>query len=103
MSRNPSCSITKSSLAEAVSEAVPGLDLKQASAVVNSIVDTIKLGLAKGDEVLISGFGKFVVLEKRARPGRNPRTGQSVNIEARKVTKFRPSDVLKNVLNERIA
>ena len=56
--------------------------------------------LAQGEKVKISGFGNFVVREKHARKGRNPQTGQEILLEARRVLTFKPSLVLKNVLNE---
>ena len=95
-------SITRSALSNAVISAVEGISGDTANSIVDIIIDTIKSGLSKGDEVLISGFGKFVVLDKKARPGRNPRTGEAVNIQARRVTKFRPSDVLRNIINDKI-
>lgn len=75
------------------------LTLKEANAVVDNIIDTMRETLAKGEEVKISGFGKFVVHSKNARTGRNPQTGEPVHISARRVVKFRPSDVLKELLN----
>ena len=63
-------------------------------------VELIKDTLAEGDKVKISGFGNFVVREKNARKGRNPQTGQEILLDARRVLTFKPSLVLKNVLNE---
>jgi integration host factor subunit alpha len=56
--------------------------------------------LAEGDKIKISGFGNFVVRDKRARPGRNPQTGEAITISERKVLTFKPSQVLKSALNE---
>jgi len=60
----------------------------------------MKETLAEGEKVKISGFGNFVVREKNARKGRNPQTGQEILLDARRVLTFKPSLVLKNVLNE---
>jgi integration host factor subunit alpha len=53
-----------------------------------------------GEKVKFSGFGNFVVREKNARKGRNPQTGEEIQLEARRVLTFKPSLVLKNILNE---
>lgn len=95
-------SVTRVVLAEKVAASIPNMTTKDATKVVDSILDTIKESLAKGQEVMISGFGKFVVLDKAERMGRNPQTGEAVKIEARRVLKFRPSDVLKKDINKRL-
>jgi integration host factor subunit alpha len=68
---------------------------------VESILETIKNSLANGEDVLISGFGKFVVLDKRERRGRNPQTGDDLMLGARKVVRFRWSEVLREKMNGR--
>ena len=55
--------------------------------------------LAEGEKIKISGFGNFVVREKKPRPGRNPQTGTEITIDARRVLTFKPSPVLKQALN----
>jgi integration host factor subunit alpha len=55
--------------------------------------------LADGEKIKISGFGNFVVRNKRARPGRNPQTGSAIIISERRVLTFKPSQVLKDALN----
>ncbi len=95
-------SVTRVVLAEKVAAAHPEMTTKDATKIVDSVLDTIKDALSKGSEVMISGFGKFVVLDKKSRMGRNPQTGQPVEIAARKVLKFRPSDVLKVLINKSI-
>ena len=67
--------------------------------IVESFFDIIKSELEKGNPVMISGFGKWTVKSKKARIGRNPKTGEDVTIEARKVVTFRPSAVLRDDLN----
>ncbi len=73
--------------------------VRDAGVVFDCIIDQITASLADGNEVLLSGFGKFVVQDKTARMGRNPRTNQPVPISARRVMRFRPSDNLKAILN----
>ena len=72
---------------------------KDASEVVDTVFEMIKSRLEQGEKVKLSGFGNFVVHEKRPRKGRNPQTGESMEISARRVLTFRPSQVLKNDLN----
>jgi len=64
--------------------------------IVNTVFEIICDELARGNEVLFSGFGKWYVLEKRARRGRNPKTGESLTICARKTVKFRSSQLLRD-------
>lgn len=67
----------------------------QASTAVNALIDAIQDALAKGDEVTISGFGSFRVVERAAREGRNPRSGEPMTIAARKSPAFRAGTQLK--------
>ena len=72
----------------------------QATAAVNAVFSTIENALADGDEVAISGFGTFRVVERAAREGRNPRTGGPMTIEARRSPAFRPGAHLKRAVGE---
>ena len=90
--------MTKAELIEAVYSKV-GISKKESADLVEMIFDTMKDTLSKGEKIKISGFGNFVVREKRSRMGRNPQTGESMEISARKVLTFRPSQVLKHDLN----
>jgi integration host factor subunit alpha len=90
--------MTKAELIEAVYSKV-GISKKESADLVEMIFDTMKDTLSKGQKIKISGFGNFVVREKRSRMGRNPQTGESMEISARRVLTFRPSQVLKNDLN----
>jgi integration host factor subunit alpha len=72
---------------------------KQARDVVETVFNTLKDILAKGDQVEIRGFGKFVIREKNTRVGRNPRTGEDAQITARKVVTFKPSKNFRNIVN----
>ena len=67
--------------------------------IVETVFDTIKTTLERGEKIKIPGFGNFVVRDKNSRTGRNPQTGQEITITARRVLTFKPSQVLKNSLN----
>ena len=67
--------------------------------VVESFFDIIKEELAKGEEVMISGFGKWSVKKKKPRVGRNPKTGEEMTIDARTVVTFKCSDSLRSKIN----
>lgn len=90
--------MTKAELIEAVYTKV-GISKKESADLVELVFDTMKNTLSNGEKIKISGFGNFVVREKRSRMGRNPQTGESMEISARRVLTFRPSQVLKNDLN----
>jgi integration host factor subunit alpha len=91
--------MTKADIIEAVYEKVGGFSKKEASEIVESVFKTVKQTLATGEKIKISGFGNFVVRAKKARIGRNPQTGEEITISERRVLTFKPSQVLKNVLN----
>ncbi len=91
--------MTKAEIVEQIYERV-GFSKKEAAELVEKVFHIIKETLAEGEKVKISGFGNFVVREKNARKGRNPQTGQEILLEARRVLTFKPSLVLKNILNE---
>jgi len=76
-----------------------GLSKKESARVVESVFDIIKDKLAKGEKIKISGFGNFVVKEKKSRRGRNPQTGDEIAISARRVLTFKSSQVLRKALN----
>ena len=67
------------------------------------VFNMMKDTLEKGEKIKISGFGNFIVREKRPRIGRNPQTGEAIEISARRVLTFRPSQVLKQALNNTLA
>ena len=77
-----------------------GLSKTQSRIVVERLFDIIKQTLERGDNLLISGFGKFVVKEKAERRGRNPQTTEDLRLRARKVVVFRTSGVLRKKINE---
>ncbi len=90
--------MTKSDLVEALHERV-GFSRKRSAEVVGLILELIKEALEQGEKVKISGFGNFEVRQKAARRGRNPQTGESITIRERRVLTFKPSQVLKERLN----
>ena len=91
--------MTKADIVENVYETLGGYTKKEAAELVELVFETIKDTLAEGEKIKISGFGNFVVRDKRRRVGRNPQTGQEIVITARSVLTFKPSQVLKNALN----
>jgi integration host factor subunit alpha len=90
--------VTKADLVEKVYERL-GFSKKEAADLVELIFSTLKESITTGEKVKISGFGNFVVRSKRSRIGRNPQTGDQITISARHVLTFRPSQVLKAMLN----
>ena len=90
--------MTKAELTESVASKV---DLPRATAerAVNTLFDDIVAALKRGDKVNISGFGTFAVSERKARTGRNPKTGETIEIAASRAPKFKPGKTLKDALN----
>ena len=87
--------LTKSHLIDAIAEQ-NGFTRKKSSESVETILELIKSTLASGDDVLISGFGKFCVKEKRERRGRNPATGEDMVLAPRRVVTFKCSGKLRD-------
>src|SRR2546430_17306464 len=90
--------MSKADMIEGVYEKV-GFSKKESAEIVELVFDTVKETLERGDKIKISGFGNFQVRHKKARVGRNPQTGKEIEISARRVLTFRPSQVLKAALN----
>jgi integration host factor subunit alpha len=90
--------VTKADIVEKVYETI-GFSKKEASELVELVFLELKKTLQNGEKVKISGFGNFVVRGKSERIGRNPQTGEQIKISARRVLTFRPSQVLKAMLN----
>ena len=86
--------VTRADLTSAVHRET-GLPRRDAAALVDMAIEAIAERLSAGETVKISGFGSFRVRHKRAREGRNPKTGEPARIPARRVVTFRPSHVLK--------
>ena len=77
-----------------------GLNKREAKELVDSFFDTIKKLLSQGKEVKLSGFGNFQLRDKSSRPGRNPRTGENVEITARRVVTFKSGQKLKESMKK---
>ncbi|MBR57220.1 MAG: integration host factor subunit alpha [Myxococcales bacterium] len=97
--RNGTDAVTKADLIEEVYQALGGYSKKESAQIVECVFDVLKETIERGQKVKISGFGNFVVLEKRERIGRNPKTGDHITITPRRVLTFRPSQILKKALN----
>jgi integration host factor subunit alpha len=91
--------LTKDRLIESI--VGTGVTKKEAAKIVETLLQTIKSTLENGEDVLISGFGKFCVKEKKERRGRNPQTGQDLTLDPRRVVIFSCSGVLKDRLNQK--
>jgi len=76
-----------------------GFSKKESAEIVETVFDLIKDTLEEGEKIKIAGFGNFVVKEKATRRGRNPQTGEEIEITARRILTFKPSQVLKNAIN----
>ena len=92
--------MNKNELLEKVSLA-SGLTKKESEAAINVFLETLTDVLKAGDKISLKGFGTFEVRTREARMGRNPRTGETMEIAASKVPAFKASSALKNVVNEK--
>jgi integration host factor subunit alpha len=90
--------LTRADLSEAVHKQV-GLSRAESADLVKAILDAMTDTLVTGETVKLSSFGTFMVRSKTGRIGRNPKTGEEVPITPRRVLVFRPSQVMKNVIN----
>lgn len=90
--------LTRADLSEAVHRQV-GLSRSDSAELVKTVLDVVAQAVATGENVKLSSFGTFIVRWKRARMGRNPKTGEEVPITQRRVLVFRPSQVMKNRVN----
>ncbi len=90
--------MNKTQLIEAVA-ADSGLSKADSARAIESVVGTVSKTLKKGDDVVITGFGKFSVVKRAARMGVNPRTGEKVKIKASKAPKFTAGAALKQVVH----
>jgi len=90
--------LTKANIADAVAEQI-GYTKNQSIYRIEILLELIKRSLESGEDVLVSGFGKFCVKEKRERKGRNPATGEDMMLEPRRVVTFRCSRQLRERIN----
>jgi integration host factor subunit alpha len=89
--------LTKNDIVTAIHEI--GFTKKKSVEIIESLLEIIKQRLESGEDVLISGFGKFCVKEKKARRGRNPATGSDLVLRARRIVTFKCSGKLRNKIN----
>ncbi|MGL5296747.1 MAG: HU family DNA-binding protein [Culicoidibacterales bacterium] len=90
--------VTKKQLIDDIAQAT-GLTKKDVTEVVNGFMDTVKGHLEKGEKVSLTGFGTFEVRERAAREGRNPQTGETIQIAASKTPAFKAGKELKEAVN----
>lgn len=90
--------MTKADIVERIHHQV-GFLKKESAEVVESVFSILKDTLESGEKIKIAGFGNFVVKQKADRRGRNPQTGDTITINARRILTFKPSQVLKSAIN----
>lgn len=90
--------MTKADIVEKIYEKV-GFSKKESAELVELVFDLMKTTLEKGEKIKVAGFGNFEVKEKADRRGRNPQTGEEITITARRILTFKPSQVLKSMIN----
>lgn len=91
--------MTKADIVQAVYTKLGGFSKKESADLVDLVFETMKETLGRGEKIKISGFGNFVLRDKRQRQGRNPQTGEPITITERRVLNFRASQLLKQALN----
>jgi integration host factor subunit alpha len=94
--------MTKADIVQTVHDQLGGFSKKEAADLVDLVFETMKETLGRGEKIKISGFGNFVLRDKRQRQGRNPQTGDPIVITERRVLSFKASQLLKQALNEGI-
>jgi integration host factor subunit alpha len=90
--------LTKAVIVESVHNQL-GLPKKQCAEIVETLLEIIKSTLVSGEDLLISGFGKFSVKDKKERRGRNPHTGENLMLAPRRIVKFTCSAILRDKVN----
>lgn len=92
--------MTKAQMIDRLSERVPTLTNRQAEVVINTIFNGIRTALAKGDKIEIRGFGSFRLRNRRMKEGRNPKTGSTVVVPAKRVPFFKAGKELRALVNQ---
>ena len=93
--------LTKADMVEHLYDEI-GLNKREAKDLVEMFFEEIKLSLEQGENVKLSGFGNFILRDKKPRPGRNPKTGEEVEVSARRVVTFRPGQKLKTRVEKNV-
>src|SRR5436305_10043662 len=91
--------MTKADIVQVVYSRLGGFSKKESADLVDLAFEMMKETLGRGEKIKISGFGNFVLRDKRQRPGRNPQTGDPIKISERRVLTFKASQILKQALN----
>ena len=94
--------MTKADIVQAVYTKLGGFSKMEAADLVDQVFVSMSETLGRGEKIKISGFGNFVLRDKRQRQGRNPQTGEPIVITARRVLNFKASQLLKQALNENL-
>src|SRR5271155_271405 len=92
--------MTKAEIVQALYSKVGGFSRKESAELVDLVFEMMKETLGRGEKIKVSGFGNFVLRDKRQRPGRNPQTGEPIKISERRVLTFKASQILKQALND---
>lgn len=93
--------MTKADIVQAIYSQLGGFSKKESADLVDLAFEMMKETLGRGEKIKISGFGNFVLRDKRQRQGRNPQTGVPIVITQRRVLNFKASQILKHALNQR--
>ncbi len=91
--------MTKADIANVIYARIGGFSKKETVDLVDLVFETMKETLGRGERIKISGFGNFVLRDKRSRQGRNPQSGAPILISERRVLSFKASQILKSILN----
>jgi len=91
--------MTKADIVEKIHTNI-GFTSKESAELLEAVFTIMKNTLESGEHLKISGFGSFIVKQKKDRRGRNPQTGETITIEARRILTFKPSGVLKDQINK---
>ncbi|MCL2723912.1 MAG: integration host factor subunit alpha [Polyangiaceae bacterium] len=94
--------MTKAEIVQALYARVGGFSKKESADIVDLVFEMMKETLGRGEKIKISGFGNFVLRDKRQRSGRNPQTGDPIKISERRVLTFKASQVLKQAINPKM-
>lgn len=95
--------MTRSELIERVSQRVDSLTLNQTEIIIETVFDSIKDSLVKGDKIEIRGFGNFRLKQRQPRKARNPKTGESVEVNEKNAVRFKAGKALREALNPGMA
>lgn len=90
--------MTKVDIAERI-QAKTGFTKRESSEILDKFFELLKETLKTGEKIKIAGFGNFDIKQKKDRKGRNPQTGETITIEARRIISFKPSTLLRNAIN----